>query len=60
MANGTEPPHESEAQQAERRMRDEIARHRRAEAAQLRAVKTGCIGLIVALVLVMLVLFVFF
>ena len=60
MADGSEPTQESEALKAERRMRDEMARHRHAEAAQLRSLKIGCIGIIVAVVVAMMILFVFF
>jgi hypothetical protein len=60
VANGKEPPQESDLQKAERRMRDEMARQRRAEEAQLKAVKYGCIGIIVAVVVIMVVLFLFF
>ena len=59
MPNGKEPPQESDLQKAERRMRDEMARQRRAEEAQLKAVKVGCIGIIVAVVVIMVVLFLF-
>ena len=60
MTNGKEPSQETEQQRAERRMRDEMVRQRRAEEAQLKAVKFGCSGIIVAVILIMIVLFVFF
>ncbi|MBI2217435.1 MAG: hypothetical protein HYU51_09070 [Candidatus Rokubacteria bacterium] len=45
---------------AERRLLDEMARHRRAEQQQMQAVKWGCIGVLSAMVLVMAILFLFF
>jgi hypothetical protein len=59
------PPDEAKPSQeahrvAERRLRDEMARHRREEAAELRRFRYGCIGLIVVLLLGLVVGFVFF
>lgn len=52
----------SEEQQhvAERRLLDEMARHRRAQEAELRRFRHGCIGLIVAFLLALVVGFMFF
>ena len=43
--------------EAEKRMRDEMARQRRQEEAHLKSLKFGCIGVIVALVLAMVIAF---
>jgi hypothetical protein len=43
------------ARLAERRLRDEIARHRRTERRQLAAVKWGCISVLAAVVILLIV-----
>ena len=48
---------EADQHEAEKRMRDEMARQRRQEEAHLKTLKFGCIGIIVALVLAMVIAF---
>jgi hypothetical protein len=50
---------EGDPQQAEQRMREEMGRQKRQEEAQLKTLKFGCVGLLVALVLAMVVAFFF-
>lgn len=46
-------PKAEEARRAELRMRDEMSRQRRAEEAQIKALKFGCIGVITLMVLLL-------
>jgi hypothetical protein len=56
----TPPSPEEQTRLAERRLLDEMARHRRAEQQQMQAVQWGCIGLLAAMILLMLIGFLFF
>lgn len=50
-------PGPEDVKRAEQRLREEMARLRREEEKSLQAVKLGCIGIIVLLVLVLVALF---
>jgi hypothetical protein len=54
-----EKQREADARRAEQRMREEMGRQKRQEEAQLKTLKFGCVGLLVALVLAMVVAFFF-
>jgi hypothetical protein len=54
------PPPEEQHQVAERRLRDEMARHRRAERQQMAALKWGCISVLAAIVVFLVIGFIFF
>jgi hypothetical protein len=47
------PPQDDEQRLAERRVLEEMSRHRRAERQQLAAFRWGCIGILIAMVLLM-------
>jgi hypothetical protein len=53
----TPPKRDEDLQSAETRLRNEIARERRKEEAQIKAVKIGCSAIIALMVIVMVVMF---
>ena len=58
MTNGEQnEKRDEERRRADQRMREEMGRQRRAEEVQLKALKVGCIGVIVAIALGMVLLF---
>ncbi len=60
MTNGDQDDKRAEEnRRAEQRLLQEMARQRRAEEAHLKALKFGCIGVIVAIVLAMVIAFLF-
>jgi hypothetical protein len=60
MTNGDQSDKQAdETRRAEQRMLQEIARQKREEEAHLKALKFGCIGVIVAIVLAMVLAFLF-
>ena len=50
-------PSQADPLEAEKRLREEMGRQRRQEEAQLKTLKVGCIGVIVALLVAMVIAF---